>query len=96
MGSMRKPTVREPSSTRSIATPAREAPVREETEYLHVKLPVSTKRYLERLNYDTRVSITQILVRVLAAAKKTGVSEHWIKEGGPVPTPPEQETTAQL
>ena len=92
---MRKPTVREQSAaTRPIATPEKQAPVREESEYLHVKLPISTKRYLERLNYDTRVSITQILVRVLARAKKAGVAEDWIKEGGPVPAPPEQETTA--
>jgi len=57
-------------------------------EFIHVLLPVTTKDLLRRLRYETRVSITEILVRVLERADKEAVLEDWIKTGGPVPTLP--------
>ena len=59
---------------------------REPRDYLHVLLPVSTKDLLRRLNYETRVPITAILVRVLARAQEAGVLEQWINAGN---VPPE-------
>lgn len=59
-------------------------------ELLHLLLPKDTKDLLRRLRYDTHVSITEIIVRVMEQAKKEGVLEHWIRTGGPVPVrPPE-------
>lgn len=60
-------------------------------EYLHLQLPAHTKDLLRKLRYDTRVSITEIVVRLLDQAQKQGVLEDWIKTGGPVPVrPPER------
>jgi hypothetical protein len=59
-------------------------------ELLHLLLPVETKDLLRRLRYDTHVSITEIIVRVMDQAWKQGVLEQWIRAGGPVPVrPPE-------
>lgn len=60
-------------------------------EYLHLQLPVSTKDLLRRLRYDTRLSITEILIRVLERADKEAVIEGWLKDGGPMPAPPARE-----
>jgi hypothetical protein len=59
---------------------------REPRDYLHVLLPVSTKDLLRRLNYETRVPITHILVRVLGRAQEAGLLEQWIN-AGELPTP---------
>lgn len=50
-------------------------------EFIHVRLQVSTKDLLRRLNYEHRVSLTQILERVIGRAKEAGVLEEWIKAG---------------
>jgi hypothetical protein len=60
-------------------------------EFIHVKLPVSTKDLLRRMRYETRVPITEILIRVLERAEKEAVLEEWIRTGGPVPMPPSNE-----
>lgn len=61
---------------------------REPRDYIHVLLPIPTKDLLRRLRYDLRVSITDILIRVLDRADREGVLEEWIKAGGPMPVPP--------
>lgn len=74
-------------------TPKAVNAIREPREFLHVELPVSSKDLLRRLAYETRVPVTQILLRLLGRAKETGVLVDWIK-AGPVPTPAEEATAA--
>lgn len=56
-------------------------------EYLHVMLPASTKELLRRIRYETRISITEILVRVLDRADKEALLEKWIMPDEPVAQP---------
>lgn len=65
-------------------------------EYIHLKLPVSTKELLRRLRYETRVSITDIVVRVLERSHKEAVLEDWIREGasGSPGAPPREEAVS--
>jgi hypothetical protein len=61
---------------------------REPREFIHVELPLSTKELLRRLRYETRVSFTDILVRVLERANREAVINDWIRAGE---TPPGEE-----
>lgn len=65
--------------------------IAEPKEYLHVELPVSTKTLLRRMNFETRVPITHILVRVIGQAHRKGVLKDWI-QGGNVDLPMEAAT----
>ncbi len=53
----------------------------EPRDYLHVRIPVSTKELLRRLNYETRVHRGDILARVLDRAQEAGLLEQWITAG---------------
>ena len=62
-----------------------------EREFIHLKIPFETKERLRRLRYETRVSYTDILIRLLARADKEAVLEDWVK---PAPKPMEVSSPA--
>jgi hypothetical protein len=55
------------------------ASIPEPREFIHVKLKVSVKDLLRRMNFEHRVSLTKILERVIERAEDEGVLVDWIK-----------------
>lgn len=63
-------------------------------EFIHVQLPVQTKELLRRVRYETRVSFTDILVRVLERAEKEAVLKEWIAAADSPASPQDEEASA--